>query len=105
MIDVVLAEQGDIDLAGDIAFQRGPARFRAEKVEDQPVEAGHDRQADEDLFRRLQPKGQEAAQDVAHGDTLQYAEDAVVLDPVGPVLAEGPTRVVRRGGVEGEEVQ
>ena len=105
VVHVVFTHERDVDLARDVSFERGPARLRAEHIEDEPVEAGHAGNAPEDLLGGLEEEGQEAAQHVAHGDALQHAEHAVVLDPVHPVLAEGPAGVVGRGGVEGEEVQ
>ena len=105
VIDVVLAEQRDVDLARNVAFERRPSGLRSEQVENEPVEEGDCAEADEDLLGRLEPQGQEAAEDVAHRNALQHAEDAHVLQPVHPVLAEGPAGVVRGGGVEREHIE
>jgi len=105
VVHMVFSHKRDVDFTRDIAFQRRPARLRAEHIEDQPVEAGYARNAPENLPGCLEEQRQEAAQHIAHGNALQHAEHAVMLDPVHPVLAKGPAGVVGRGGVEGEEVQ
>ena len=70
VVHMVVAQQREVDLARNVALQRGPAGFRAEYVEDEPVEASHARDAQENAFGLLEDQGQESAQDVAHGDAL-----------------------------------